>query len=1056
MKKKYKLLLLGVAIVIVLSSAAIKRSQAQTAVPSTDGSDAIAVRIIPNPNHYSIVRWYESQGFTGAPQALTVDGYEAIRDGRTVYVNAANIDSASRTIYTNIYLISYNQDSTSKTVDILGQIVSHWKFNNNIIESANPVPDCAISAISCSLDTDCGQDQYCATSSAGVASSSCLLKKAKNCLVDTDCPNSFFCNSVKSRITRDIKRVGQLEELKEALYNFKKRNNYYPRLSSGTYLANNSLSVWPSWTQSFLSEVAVSQSFVDPINRLGSCLGFDVKTCWNADLKKFVYNPAGGTLTLPAGSYAFAYSTDDNGSSYNLCGVIESRAANLGYHFSPNDPASSACVTATGIIAGGHAQNTGPRLVDQFLVGQANREFSGFLKVIDAEDNPLVWSISGPSWVSLKDTSDPTQKKVYAASAATPGTYNLTLTVSDGLGGTLSTTTQITILADAPRIEAADAEYVLDPKVPFNYNFIFSSKNLNNPATAYSVARTSGLPDVLNGLGLVKTFSTLLNNSYKVVYDGIIPTINKFYQDTNVNYRINLTDKNGLVFPKTFNIKIIVQQPQLNFDCLAQARINNDYSCLLGSKTQGNHTLSYGARDLPPGLALTGTGDALISGRPTTLSSSYPIEIKTTNEYGASTSKTFVLKINNYCGDGAKQAPNTEGRGGIHNDGYEDCDGTVGVTSSISTSSAIQYGCRTGVGSTIPNPILTNTYCVFKSPTDGGGYCGDGYCQSGILPTGPESACNCTSDCGEPVGDQCVCKFTYTAWSSCQSDHFQTRTLLTTLPGGCTGTPVTSQTCASCVYTYSAWGACQSDHNQTRTITSTSPSVCYGTPVTSQTCVCNNNGICDVNENNASCAADCHPVVVGFCGDAVCNGSETYGSCPSDCEDPCVANATRLACLRVGCFWDGVSCADTCTPNCSGVPAGGDNGCGDMCDPMPTTCGDSLCEAGETCTNCRQDCLQQCPAVCGDGICDTGLGETATTCSADCHVVSPSTYCGDGYCNGSETCYNTNTGFGCLEDCDVCTISGCALYDGKPGKCTPPCIWDQITSRCNGYEYPIE
>ncbi|MFA6194654.1 MAG: hypothetical protein WC719_02830 [Patescibacteria group bacterium] len=982
MIKKYKLLLLGAAIIVVLFSAAIKRSQAQTAASPADGSDAIAVRIIPNPNHYSIVRWYESQGFIGAPQALTVDGYEAIRDGRTVYVNAANVNPSSRTIYTNIYLISYNQDSTEKTVDILGQIVAHWKFNNNIIESANPVPDCSISAVSCNLDADCGQDQYCATSSAGIASSSCLLKKAKNCLVDTDCPNSLFCNSVKSKITRDIKRVGQLEELKEALYNFKKRNNYYPRLSSGTYLANNSLSVWPSWTQSLLSEVAVSQSFTDPINRLGVCLGYDAKTCWNPDLKKFVYSPTNTTLTLPTGSYAFAYSTDSNGSNYNLCAVMESRAANLGYHFLPNDPISSACVTATGIISGGHAQNTAPQLVDQFLVGQANREFSGFLKVVDAEDNPLVWSISGPSWISLQDTSDPTQKKVYASSASTPGTYNLTLTVTDGSGGTLSTTTRITILADAPRIEAADAEYVLDPKVPFNYNFTFSSKNLNNPATAYTVTKTSGLPDVLNILDSSHTFTPLVNNSYKSAYTGIIPTINKFYQDTSVNYRINLTDKNGVVYPKTFNIKIIVEQPQLNFDCLTQARINNDYSCLLGSKTQGNHTLSYGARDLPPGLALTGTSDALISGRPTILSPGYSINIKTTNEYGASTSRAFILKINNYCGDGKIQAPNTEGRGGVHNDGYEDCDGAAGTTSNISTSSAIQYGCRTGVGSTVPNPILTNTYCVFKSPTDGGGYCGDGYCQSGILPTGPESACNCVQDCGEPVGDQCVCKYTYTNWSACQSDHLQTRTLLTTLPGGCTGTPVTSQTCATCVYTYSAWGACQSDHTQTRTVTSVLPSVCYGAPVTSQTCVCNNNGICDTNENIASCSGDCPVVIPSVCGDGVCNGSETALSC-------------------------------------------------------------------------KVDCLRIIKYVCGDGLCDIASGETASSCPSDCDTT-PSTYCGDGVCNGEETCYNTSTSFGCLEDCDYCVISGCAIFDNNPPKCVPPCLWDDITDRCDSAIYSAQ
>lgn len=752
MIKKTKVWFLGIIIFLSVFLVAFKYSQAQTSGSATAESDAIAVRVIPNPNHYSIVRWYESQGFSGAPQALTVDGYDAVRDGRTVYVNAANIDAAGRSIYTNIYLISYNQESTSKTVDILGQIVAHWKFNNNLTESSSPAPTCAISAKACNLETDCATNQYCATSSAGIASSSCQLATPVNCLVDSDCPGNFFCNSIKSKVTRDIKRLGRLEELKAALFNFRRRNNYFPRLAAGTYLANNSLSVWPSWTQSLLSDVAVSQSISDPINRLGPCPGYDTQTCWNATLNKFVSSPSGGVLTLPAGSYAFAYSTDANGTDYNLCAVLESRSADLNYHFLPaaTDPTSSACVSGNGIIASASAGNTAPVLVDKFLIGQANQEFSGFLKVVDAENNPLVWSISGPSWVSLQSTSDPAQKKVYSSSAATPGVYNLNLTVSDGQGGVLSTTTQITILADAPRITASDAEYVLDPTVPFNYNFTFSGKNLTSPASSYNVTRTSGLPDILTGVGLAKSFTTLAGNNYRVVYTGIIPTSQKFYQDTNVNYRIDLKDKNNITYSKLFNIKIIVDQPQLNLSCPTQVRVGNNYACILGAKAQGNHALSYSVSGLPAGLGLSGTSDISISGKASLGAlTNYNVKIKATNEYGASTSRAFVLKLNNYCGDGQLQSPNTEGRGGINNDGFEDCDGTRGVVYTPGTSSiSAQYGCRTEVGSSVPNPIFTNTYCVFKSPTEGGGYCGDTYCQASINGKTMETCSNCPKDCG--------------------------------------------------------------------------------------------------------------------------------------------------------------------------------------------------------------------------------------------------------------------------------------------------------------------
>src|SRR5512136_739858 len=122
-------------------------SLAHPATAQTASSDAIAVRVVPNPNHYSIARWYEAQGFSGSPQSLIVDGYEAIRDGRTVYVAAANIETDTRLIHTNIYLISYNQDPAPNTVDILGQMIAHWKFNDNL--SAETVaPTCSISSLS--------------------------------------------------------------------------------------------------------------------------------------------------------------------------------------------------------------------------------------------------------------------------------------------------------------------------------------------------------------------------------------------------------------------------------------------------------------------------------------------------------------------------------------------------------------------------------------------------------------------------------------------------------------------------------------------------------------------------------------------------------------------------------------------------------------------------------------------------------------------------------------------------------------------------------------------
>ena len=110
---------------------------ASLSISAETSPDAIAIRVISNPDYYSPDRWYAEKGFSGSPQSLTIDGFEAVRDGRTVYVNAANMvdsngDGSLDKMYTNIYLMSYTQDSESATVDIFGQALSHWKFLTNI------------------------------------------------------------------------------------------------------------------------------------------------------------------------------------------------------------------------------------------------------------------------------------------------------------------------------------------------------------------------------------------------------------------------------------------------------------------------------------------------------------------------------------------------------------------------------------------------------------------------------------------------------------------------------------------------------------------------------------------------------------------------------------------------------------------------------------------------------------------------------------------------------------------------------------------------------------
>ena len=225
-------------------------------------ADAIALRVLPNPDHHSPLVWYKKNvKLQGSPQSLTVDGYEAVRDGRTVYVNAANIDLANNKFYTNIYIISHNQEAEISTIDIFGQLLIYWKFNTNL------------------------------------------------------------ASVEKNKVRSDTKRLVDLNIIESALENYKNKHGNYPELNAGTYIANKTISVWPSWRETLSKELGISLPF-DPINKLGACgINYNPDTCWDDKNKKFDGIISAG---LPDGSKVFAYATDKNGGDYYLCANWES------------------------------------------------------------------------------------------------------------------------------------------------------------------------------------------------------------------------------------------------------------------------------------------------------------------------------------------------------------------------------------------------------------------------------------------------------------------------------------------------------------------------------------------------------------------------------------------------------------------------------------------------------------------------------------------------------------------------------------------------------------
>ncbi len=79
------------------------------------------------------------------------------------------------------------------------------------------------------------------------------------------------------------------------------------------------------------------------------------------------------------------------------------------------------------------------------------------------------------------------------------------------------------------------------------------------------------------------------------------------------------------------------------------------------------------------------------------------------------------------------------------------------------------------------------------------------------------------------------------------------------------------------------------------------------------------------------------------------------------------------------------------------------------------TCGDGTCDVGETCTSCSADCGACPPSVyCGDGSCNGD--ENCATCPGDCGACGP--VCGNGSCESGEDCAN------CVADCGECGGGG--------------------------------
>ena len=469
---------------------------------STLNPDAIAVRVFDNSQNLSPHDWYRQNiKANRSLQSLIVDGYDAIRDDRTVYVAAANVEPCGQfnagkdCLKSIMVIISFNQNISSKTIDIFGQILNNWRFNQNI-------------------------NHYGGTCSAGPGHTSGI-----NCLSGKDCPTGQYCNNLKSKLVRDTKRIINLTAIKTKLEQYRQTYQYYPNLEAGTYLTNRTLSVWPSWQKALAIKLNWALP-IDPINLLGECpTGYNATTCWNEQQRAF----ATTWPDLPAGSRTYQYEFI-NSTNYRVCANFETSYQNL-----------------TSLACTGGSENNGPVINCPDARGTTGQAFVSYANISDLEGDAIhnnislqaVTPMSGWQPLSTELVNNRQQIKISSPLTGLSGRYQIKLTAQDSLNNT-STQTCTIIISDVCMTTST-------------INYLAGTNGTITGSTTQTICRGS------NGLLVTAT----PNTGYTFVKWSNNSTANPRYETNVLNnislaaqfapnvYTINFNPQGGTVTPTT-------------------------------------------------------------------------------------------------------------------------------------------------------------------------------------------------------------------------------------------------------------------------------------------------------------------------------------------------------------------------------------------------------------------------------------------------------------------------------------------------------------------------
>jgi hypothetical protein len=145
------------------------------------------------------------------------------------------------------------------------------------------------------------------------------------------------------------------------------------------------------------------------------------------------------------------------------------------------------------------------------------------------------------------------------------------------------------------------------------------------------------------------------------------------------------------------------------------------------------------------------------------------------------------------------------------------------------------------------------------------------------------------------------------------------------------------------------------------------------------------------------------------CGDGLIEGPEV---CDPGDGGTILPDLGGESCTSQGCSGGGTL---VCNATCSGFDTAACSGC-PVCD------NDGVCEVGEDCFNCENDCVSFDVATCGNGVCEPGGGEDCVSCPSDCAGMQTGKplerfCCGDGDGQNPRPCSDArcNNGFVCID-----------------------------------------